>query len=75
MASDCILYALAATDCSQDLFPIYHDYSPALLLECLQIWICFSVSVSSSGSQRVTQFASGFAMIDLYEFTLSLNED
>lgn len=74
--SDCILYVLAATDCSQALFPIYCDYSSTLPLKCLQIWICVSVCVSSSGAQCVTQFASGFTMIDwLFEFTLSLNED
>lgn len=75
MQTDCILYALAATSCSPDLFPICRDYSSTLLLKCLQIWICFSVSVSSSGSQCVTKFALGFTAIDLCEFTLSLNED
>lgn len=49
---------------------------PLFPLKCSQIWICVSVSVSSSGTQCVTQFASGSAMIDwLFEFALSLNED
>lgn len=73
---DCILCVLAAADCSQGLFSICHDYSSTLPFKCLQIWICVSVSVSSSGTKCVTQFASGFKMIDwLFEFALSRNED
>lgn len=61
--TDCIWSVLAATDCSHDLFPIFYDYSSTLPLKCLQIWICISVSVSSSGTVRAALFASGFTMI------------
>lgn len=41
------------------------------------IWICVSVSVSSSGTQSVTQFAPGFMMIDYLSslFLLMKTED
>lgn len=63
--TDWVLYAPAASDCLQGLCPICHDYSSTLLSHShLQIWICVSVSVSSSRTCHVTQFASGFKVID-----------